>query len=938
MEIMVRFLGRPKVEINSVPVELEQKKTQALLLYMLFNGSCTRDELAELLWCDYPGESARRNLRNSLYKLKTAVGKDLLVTKGHSFIRIAPEIVLHKDTDLFVTENSLEQMLALPSYTFLDCFYVKNCPEFENWVDSMRGVYEKMVLKRLTKELKRGVGSTERHVEACATRILEIDPFHEEACRTLMQIYIAHQNYAQAAACYTNLQSHLETELDIQPEPETRQLFQKILTLKQSVMMADCQSAGCVNQGAVQTLKEEYHAFRGGKPCRHCILSGDIGMGKSETIQEFLDGVNRSEVVSLTFQRVHHTVPYYAADRLAEVLSSWSGYRGERQSAGLSVTGSLPYFKFFEGLFQHLGRLGRRGVLVLHNLEAVDPDSMKLFRSYLWTLAPDPILIVGEYSPNFGVRPNFLNHLALLPQFRILQFPALDEEASIRYLLAQVEQGGVQEEQLKDGYAAAGGNLLLLREYVQNLDAKGQGPFTLSQSGALMMEELLASLSQEEYRQLELLAVIGGTEVEAVAEMMQQSPISVVQTLNALSDRGWICEREEGEHLLLKGRFGIIQDLIYDRMPRYKRMEFHRLAAEYYEERYLQKPKDLFYLTQVRDHYDKLSNPGKKINYNILHLEYILDYIDEFFPTITDDILRYQSLLIPQKDICARIEQYDNDLQLLEDELPPQQYYELRMKLDFLQGRAMIRNGKRDLGRVRIQRMMDMAKKLHRNDLLMKGYVETLCYSVRSENTELMSECIQLAQRIEGFEKYGKENGVLLRIQGYQGILEGRYEDAERCLWASVNVFEQPKLRSTNYYNLAAAYDYLSLSRRRQGKYDDSLLYIHKAIDLCVEKNVQKSLDLFYQDCGYTLFLKKEYAAAEQYFLKSIDLYERFDTYWLRSIAESGLAMIYTYRKDEKVALEHFRLAEVYSRKEMAQEEVEVLNLARKTLKEAHIL
>lgn len=938
MEIMVRFLGRPKVEIDSAPVELEQKKTQALLLYMLFNGSCTRDELAELLWCDYPEENARRNLRNSLYKLKTTVGKDLLVTKGHSFIRIAPDVVLHKDTDLFVTENSLDQLLTLPSYTFLDCFYVKNCPEFENWVDSMRNVYKKMILKRLAKELTCDISSMERHVEACAARILEIDPFHEEACRTLMRIHIAHQNYAQAAACYTSLQSRLETELGIQPEPDTQQLFQRILTLKQSVMMADYQSASWVNQGALRTLREEYHAFRGGNPCRHCILSGDIGMGKSETIQEFLNGISRGEVVSLTFQRLHHTVPYYAADRLAEALSSWSGYKGERQNAGLSATGALPYFKFYEGLFQHLERLGRRGVLVLHNLEAIDPDSMKLFRSYLWTLEPDPILIVGEYSPNFGVSPHFFNYLALLPQFRILKFPALDEESSVRYLLDQAEQGGIQEEQLKGSYAAAGGNLLLLREYARNFGAEGQGSSALSRSGALIMEELLSSLSQEEYRQLELFAVIGGTEVEAAAEMMQRPSIAVVQTLNALSDRGWLCEREEGEHLLLNGRFGIIQKLIHDRMPRYKRMEFHRLAAEYYEGKYLQKPKDLFYLTQVRDHYDQTASPSKKIYYNILYLEYILDYIDEFFPTITDDILRYQSLLIPQKDIFARLDQYDNDLQLLEDELPSQQYYELRMKLDFLRGRAMIRNGKRDLGRIHIQRMMDMAKKLHRNDLLMKGYVEMLCYSVRSENTALMSECIQLAQKIEGFEKYGKENGVLLRIQGYQGILEGRYEDAEHCLWASVNVFEQPKLRSTNYYNLAAAYDYLSLSRRRQGKYDDSLLYIHKAIDLCVEKNVQKSLDLFYQDCGYTLFLKKEYAGAEQYFLKSIDLYERFDTYWLRSIAESGLAMIYTYQKNEGAALEHFRLAEVYSRKEMAQEEMAVLDLARKTLKEAHIL
>ena len=67
-------------------------------------------------------------------------------------------------------------------------------------------------------------------------------------------------------------------------------------------------------------------------------------------------------------------------------------------------------------------------------------------------------------------------------------------------------------------------------------------------------------------------------------------------------------------------------------------------------------------------------------------------------------------------------------------------------------------------------------------------------------------------------------------------------------------------------------------------------------------------------------------------------MYERFDTYWLRSIAESCLAVIDTERGDHQSALDHFRLAEVYSRKEMAREEIEVLNMARGVLKNAHIL
>ena len=60
MEVLVRFLGKPEILINGGPVQLEQKKAQAMLLYMLFNGTCTREELSGLLWGGYPEESARR--------------------------------------------------------------------------------------------------------------------------------------------------------------------------------------------------------------------------------------------------------------------------------------------------------------------------------------------------------------------------------------------------------------------------------------------------------------------------------------------------------------------------------------------------------------------------------------------------------------------------------------------------------------------------------------------------------------------------------------------------------------------------------------------------------------------------------------------------------------------------------------------------------------
>ena len=940
MVVDVCFFGKPKVSIDGIPIEMEQKKPQALLLYILFNGSATRDELAELLWCDYAPEKARSNLRNSLYKLKMIVGEDVLTTKGHSFVSVSENITLRRDIDLFITENSRDQLLSLTSYIFLEHFYVKNCPEFERWIGSMRTAYEKLMVKRLSKELQTSMANkTEHRAEDCAIRILEIDPYQEEACQALMHINMVRSDYNTATACYQILKRRLKDDLGVEPTLETENLFHQLQELKKTVQPSDANFGSKHIQGIVDTLNCEYRNFCLNRPASHCILSGDIGMGKSNALQIFMQGLNPEELVLVQFRLTYREVAYYGAEYLIDALYRYIGYKEAHGSDARNSAGSRYYFKQVEEFFHHLKKSGKKIVLVLQNLEAIDWASMDIFLACLFEAKTSQLLIFGEYCLNFEDSSRFLKKISVIPNFRILDFPLLDERDSTAYLRKCLAPCFDQDDILKEGYECSGGNLLLLREYAHNVANGSTKPYTLSSEGMQMVDKLLFSLTPDEYQLLEVLAVLGSAEIETLTQIMQIPSIMVIRLLDALSRRGWLCEVEENPHLLLRGRFQLIQDLLYNQMPRYKRTELHRLAAEYYETKHKQHPKDLFYLTQLRDHCHHIASPGREIYYNILCLEYTLDYFDEFFPTIVDDTIQHpERWIISRTEVFQLFHQYNNDLEMMADDLPPAHYCELRMKLDYLQGRAMIRSGEREEAMVYISRLIDMAQKIDRSDMLIKGYVEASCYALRAEDTSLMKEYLARACAIDKLETYEKEHGVILRLQGYLEILSNHYEVAMDYLKQSIAIFEQPKLRSTNYYNIAGAYDYLSLNSRRQGKLDEALVYIHKSIDLCIEKNVQKSLDLFYEDCGYIHFLKGDYNAAEQYFMESIELYEQFDTFWLRSIAESGMAMIHANRGNNNAALEHFRRAEVFSQKEMAHEELVCLDEARRLLKEKKIL
>ena len=50
------------------------------------------------------------------------------------------------------------------------------------------------------------------------------------------------------------------------------------------------------------------------------------------------------------------------------------------------------------------------------------------------------------------------------------------------------------------------------------------------------------------------------------------------------------------------------------------------------------------------------------------------------------------------------------------------------------------------------------------------------------------------------------------------------------------------------------------------------------------------------------------------------------------------MAMIHQEKKEEKEALEHFRRAEIFSKKEKKKEELEVMEIARGKIKKAKVL
>ena len=158
------------------------KKLFAILLYIIYNAQCSRDELVIIFWGKIGEESARQNLRNAIYRLKKLLGQELLMV-DHQKVSLGKEVSVLRDTDGLVADDGNLQILELEDTVFLNKLYLRGTPEFDKWVLSTRATYEKIIAARLESNMRELLRTGNPSVEVYAQKLLSIFPYHEEAVR-----------------------------------------------------------------------------------------------------------------------------------------------------------------------------------------------------------------------------------------------------------------------------------------------------------------------------------------------------------------------------------------------------------------------------------------------------------------------------------------------------------------------------------------------------------------------------------------------------------------------------------------------------------------------------------------------------------------------------------------------------------------------------------
>jgi predicted ATPase/DNA-binding SARP family transcriptional activator len=219
------------------PLALPTRKSQALLAYLALplGRSHARDTLAALLWGGARQEAARTGLRQALFCIRKALGDadGALRHEGDS-LALEPAAV---DADTASFERSVSvgtpgawaQAAALYRGDLLSGFALEEAP-FEEWLVGERERLRERALEALARLLvhQRRTGATEAGVQT-ALQLLALDPLQESVHRMLMQLYTDLGRRGAALRQYQQCVAVLQRELRIEPEAETKLLYQEIL-------------------------------------------------------------------------------------------------------------------------------------------------------------------------------------------------------------------------------------------------------------------------------------------------------------------------------------------------------------------------------------------------------------------------------------------------------------------------------------------------------------------------------------------------------------------------------------------------------------------------------------------------------------------------------------------------------------------------------------
>lgn len=290
------LLGPPRLMVAGSVVAPGARKAIALLAVVALEGRSTRAKLAALFWPDLDGNSARRNLRRELHRLRGAGAATAWQEDGET-LSLAGEVEVDVNRFLAALDRG-DLDLALATYrgALLDGFDLAATGSFEAWAAAQR----ERLAQRFREAVQAQVALHEaagrwREALSCQLRLIDEEVPHEAHYRTAMRLHGLLGEREAALQLFERCRRRLGRELGLRPMPETLALAESVrrgaLAPADAPPAAGAPAAAPADDfeatlpftGRADTLAAMQAALAEG---RAVWLLGDAGVGKTRLARE----------------------------------------------------------------------------------------------------------------------------------------------------------------------------------------------------------------------------------------------------------------------------------------------------------------------------------------------------------------------------------------------------------------------------------------------------------------------------------------------------------------------------------------------------------------------------------------------------------------------------------------------------------------------------
>lgn len=945
LKIRCKLLGVPKIIKDKEEVLFSYAKINAFFYYMLIEKTVPRNTIAELLWPEDSEKTARKNLRNVLYHTKKNIHPDIILSPNNRILQLNQDMDIYIDVEDFI--NNPEDNLDLYEGEFLKGFYIKDLDDFDRWLNTSRSYYHQTyysnLYERIDKNIKDGIfDNGERAIQ----ELISMDNLDEKNYRLLMTYYHKIGRSGRAIEIYGELGQLLRRELMVDPDSETQRLYREILeSFSPTAEELDAEVFYFGREREIIEILNTVNDFLRGKNINTIFIDGEIGVGKSTLVNRvFFDLRKQFKIYSLRCFQIERTKPYRTMEVLLNKLEKDKepgDFYGQIQKLLKEIKEIQGLHRFEEKnrfleeeledrLVEFFSELGKLESLLIHieDVHWMDLESLRLLTKILLRTEDLLFFLSGRKIGNADI-DSFISTLYYYDKVKKIALDRFSREETFRYLektLPEIDEPAIYEEI----YEKSEGLPIFIWEYVKLLKAKKPlNKMTVEMENTIKAG--LFFLDEEDREKLEVLSLftIGFSET-MVFQLFDTEDRAIVKFLDKMIKYGVLEEYRYKNQDAFRFTHKKIREFLYSTNSKSKRKYYHGLIGKILERTEVDEEGRLEHYEKLAYHFRKAEKYVEELEYNIEILNYYLNFSHELFPVLgTNENLYYKKMYVSRGEVQKMFAMRREELERAKRENYSDKLEYLVLKLNYMRGRYLIRDGDYKNGLEDIKFVIRKSQEMGEKDYEINGYRQMIFYNIQRNNPDRMIYYIDKALELAVECNYHMEIGVFLRLKGLYYLMIGDYESSERILQGSINSFIITESVADIYaINIAAANNYLGELKFAQKEYEKAIGEFEKSIELSKGKGVFSSMSVFYINLGKAYFAKKDLKNARKYFNLALELNQNIDSFWKRTVLDSYMALTEFLQKDYEKSREYLKIAIKYSKKMDDPRDIGTVNFA----------